>query len=234
MEHITINVSNDLSIYKRYNEGDIIFVPSATTHKVMSLLGNNKVRMIAYNAAILKSTALQIDFSDLLQKREHYVITSQSKGYEEIRHAIDNICSFEGDFSIGGKIRVVSNLLQIVSEIIQQFDLEMKESEKEYARIRPVIEYIEHNYMRKITIAELSTMVHICNDSLFTLFKKATGTTPAKYILNMRIEASIHFLTTTELSLEEIAERTGFGSATYMNRIFRQKLNCTPGKFRGK
>jgi hypothetical protein len=84
MEHITINVSNDLSICKRYNEGD---------------------------------------------------------------------------FSIGGKIRVVSNLLQIVSEIIQQFDLEMKESEKEYARIRPVIEYIEHNYMRKITIAELSTMV---------------------------------------------------------------------------
>ncbi len=84
MEHITINVSNDLSIYKRYNEGDIIFVPAATTHKVMLLLGNNKVRMIAYNAAILKSTALQIDFSDLLQKREHYVITSQSKGYEEI------------------------------------------------------------------------------------------------------------------------------------------------------
>ena len=68
MEHITINVSNDLSIYKRYNEGDIIFVLSATTHKVMLLLGNNKVRMIAYNAAILKSTALQIDFSDLLQK----------------------------------------------------------------------------------------------------------------------------------------------------------------------
>ena len=82
---------DDLSIYKRYNEGDIIFVPSATTHKVMLLLGNNKVRMIAYNAAILKSTVLQIDFSDLLQKREHYVITSQSKGYEEMERLPQSI-----------------------------------------------------------------------------------------------------------------------------------------------
>ena len=72
------------------------------------------------------------------------------------------------------------------------------------------------------------------NEGDIIFVPSATGTTPGKYILNMRIEASIHFLTTTELSLEEIAERTGFGSATYMNRIFRQKLNCTPGKFRGK
>ncbi len=234
MEHITIKVNHDLLAYNKYNTGDVIFIPTTTTHKVVMLMGNNEVRTIFYNVEVLKSISLQIDFSELFHKREQYIITSQNNGYKEICNAIENIYELEDDFSIGGRIKIVSNLLQIISQIIQEFHLEMCELEKDYVRIRPVLDYIEQNFMRKITVSELSKIVHICNDALIILFKKATGITPAKYILNLRIEESVSLLTSTELSLEEIAERTGFGSSTYMNRIFKQKLGCTPGKFRSK
>ena len=36
------------------------------------------------------------------------------------------------------------------------------------------------------------------------------------------------------LSIAEIAEKTGFGSATYMTRVFKQKLGITPGKYKQK
>ena len=34
--------------------------------------------------------------------------------------------------------------------------------------------------------------------------------------------------------IDEVAEQTGFGSDTYMTRVFKQKMNTTPGKYRHK
>ena len=51
--------------------------------------------------------------------------------------------------------------------------------------------------------------------------------------MNLRIEAAIKLLSSTDLSIADIAYQTGFGSATYMTRVFKKKLNTTPGKYRG-
>lgn len=234
MERISIQFANDCPDYEEYHEEDIIFIPTKTSHQIIRLMDKNNVLIITYNATVLKSMSLQIDFSELFYEDEKYVVTYQNSSYREISTAIDNILSLEDNYSVGGRVRIVSNLLKILSQIVQEYKLEEKHPKRACKEIRPVIEYIDKNYMYKIKISELTKMAYMCNDSLFSLFKKETGTTPAKYILSLRIEASIHLLTTTDLPLEEIATRTGFGSATYMNRVFKQKLGCTPGNFRDK
>ena len=95
-----------------------------------------------------------------------------------------------------------------------------------------MLAHIDEHYMDKIQISQLSDIIHVCDDRLIRLFKEVTGETPVEYVMNLRIEQGIKLLTSTDLPITEVAERTGFGSDTYMTRIFKKKLNTTPGKYR--
>ena len=115
-----------------------------------------------------------------------------------------------------------------MSELIQIFQLEISAHDKNYRKLRSVLAYIEEHFAKKIQISELSEIIHVCDDRLIRLFKEVTGVTPIEYIMNLRIEASIKLLSSTELSIADIAEQTGFGSATYMTRVFKQKFGRSP------
>ena len=98
----------------------------------------------------------------------------------------------------------------------------------------PVLDYIEKHYTERIFISDLSRILHVCDDKLARLFKDITGVTPIEYVMNTRIAHSIDLLISTNLPLEEIAIRSGFGSNSYMTRCFKQKLNVTPGRCRAE
>ena len=106
--------------------------------------------------------------------------------------------------------------------------------EAHYQELAPVLDYIEKHYTEKIFVSELSSIIHVCDDKMTRLFKKVTGVTPKEYVINMRISHSIELLIATNLSLEEIAIASGFGSNSYMTRYFKQKLETTPGRYRAE
>lgn len=222
------------TVYRECEKGDIVFVPPSAVHEVFSLTEDAAIRGISYEFSLVHITDLQLDFSELFHRsqRLQYVVTSQDEGYEALCSYIDNIFAVYGSFSAGSKIQIVSNLLLIMSQLIQTFSLEMSAHDKNYRKLRSVLAYVEEHYAEKVQISELSEIIHVCDDRLIRLFKEVTGETPIEYIMNLRIEAAIKLLSTTELSIADIADRTGFGSATYMTRVFKQKLNTTPGKYR--
>lgn len=63
-------------------------------------------------------------------------------------------------------------------------------------------------------------------------FRAATGTTPLQWLLRQRIALAQRLLETTELSVELIAGRCGFGSATPLRVHFRRVTGTTPLTYR--
>lgn len=63
-------------------------------------------------------------------------------------------------------------------------------------------------------------------------FRQVLGNTIHGEILNSRIKHACHLLAETDLSLMEIAERSGFKHQEYMGAVFKSKLTKTPGQFR--
>ena len=66
------------------------------------------------------------------------------------------------------------------------------------------------------------------------LFLTETGMTPAKYVEMARIDAARHYLETSKLSIEVIAEKSGFFDPERMRRSFIRQLGVNPKHYRDR
>jgi transcriptional regulator GlxA family with amidase domain len=66
------------------------------------------------------------------------------------------------------------------------------------------------------------------------LFHDELGTTPARYVEQVRVEAAQALLESGDDPLPAVARRTGFGSPESLRRAFARHLSTTPGAYRAR
>ena len=95
-----------------------------------------------------------------------------------------------------------------------------------------IIYYLQSSYSQKITVEHLAGEFHTNRTSLLTEFKKHTGQSVNRYLVQMRLGMAATLLRDTQLSLEEIAERTGFSDISYFSKVFKKEIKITPSEYR--
>lgn len=103
---------------------------------------------------------------------------------------------------------------------------------KSYDRIRDIISFIESNYSSRLTLENISESIHICRSECSRLFKKYMQVSLFDFITQYRIEKSMEYLTSTNLSITEIAVLTGFNDSNYFSKVFRSRKGCSPTQYR--
>ncbi len=103
-----------------------------------------------------------------------------------------------------------------------------------HPEIRVAIEFIRGNYMKKISIDDVSRQVNMSVSSIERLFKRIFKTTPIKYIKKIRLNAACRELRFGNTPISKIADQCGFYDQSSMNRDFRSVLNLTPLHYRKK
>lgn len=78
------------------------------------------------------------------------------------------------------------------------------------------------------TVAALAVACGMSQSSLYSLFRKHSSVSIREMRNQIRIEQAIGLLTTTDLSVEEIARRLEFSSAAYFRVVFREITGKTP------
>lgn len=98
---------------------------------------------------------------------------------------------------------------------------------------RHFISFIDENYMNyDFSMNSLVQEFHLSESTLRKMFKSAMGITFLEYLTEKRIEKSRELLVTTQLSLKEIAFRTGYTDVSSFIRRFKQKTGMPPGEYR--
>jgi AraC family transcriptional activator FtrA len=83
-----------------------------------------------------------------------------------------------------------------------------------------------------ISLDELATQASMSRRSYLRRFASATGTTPIKWLIEQRIQASLPLLESSSLSIEQIATRVGFESSVTYRHHFVRGLRTTPSEYR--
>lgn len=85
-----------------------------------------------------------------------------------------------------------------------------------------------------LTIQQLAEELNVSYSNFRKLFKEYTGVSPAMYQQELKLQRAKELLTTTTLSIKEIAFRLNFDSSDYFSSKFRAKSGLKPSDFRAK
>jgi AraC family transcriptional activator FtrA len=85
-----------------------------------------------------------------------------------------------------------------------------------------------------ITVGELARAAHTSKRTLSRRFTATTGASPLQWITGLRLRRAKDLLETTTLSIEEVAQESGFGSAAVFRHHFRMGVKVSPSAYRGR
>ncbi len=83
-----------------------------------------------------------------------------------------------------------------------------------------------------ISLDDLAAQSAMSRRSYLRQFAKAVGTTPIKWLIEQRIQASLELLESSSLSIEEVAARVGFESSVTYRHHFVRQLRTAPSEYR--
>lgn len=106
------------------------------------------------------------------------------------------------------------------------------EQESSNQSFQMICDYIHENFMKDISLQFLAKKYHLNASYLSNLFKKESGMTYSAYITDIRLNYASELLVKTELTINDIAEKSGFQNYVYFARLFKNKKGHTPTQYR--
>ena len=91
---------------------------------------------------------------------------------------------------------------------------------------------IRLNFTDDLSLEGLARQFNVTPRTLSRRFLKAAGMNPIQYLLQHRLNVAKRLLQSTDLQVQQIAERSGFGSSTVFSRNFRSAFGQTPRQYR--
>lgn len=99
--------------------------------------------------------------------------------------------------------------------------------------IRPAVEYIHENYTSEnISIAAVAEMCGITPEYFRSIFKDIFGSSPIKYINDLKITRAKELIGSGMYSVCEAAELSGYSDPSHFSREFKKAVGVAPSRYR--
>ncbi len=148
-------------------------------------------------------------FCDMLYEYEHY----QS----------------ESDLILRG---MLYNLIMTVIRFHKPANPMDVELSKTDTTILKAIKYMETNFLSSPSLTETAAYVNFSPAHFSRLFKKIIGVTYSEYLNYIKVETGRNLLLTTDLSIGEIAQLSGFDNSNYFCNVTKKLLGSNPSNIR--
>lgn len=224
--------------YSRYKSGDIICIGSNVPH-------------------LFRSDVSRLDFSYMISlffTREsfgaHFFELKEMNELNSFFKKIETGIMLQGDTKLLSerisalKSATIFNRFLLFLGILKELNLSDYRNlssyssikgmtEKEGKRMNKVMEYTFSNYQTEVDLTSIAGVANLSPNSFCRYFKNRTNKSYFQFLIEVRIENACRLLEQNpDLSIIEIADRTGFKNRSNFNRKFKQLKKMSPKKFR--
>lgn len=151
-----------------------------------------------------------------------------------IQANIKKVYDIEKSHNTNKSLESSSVTYEIMLNLIE-FASEKSDSSKlnQYNRLKPLLDYIDKNYYKNLSLSELSEILEVTPEHLCNIFKKVTTHRVFEYINMTRIKKSKELiLLNKNLQIKEVARKVGFEDVSYFGAIFKKFEKISPNEFK--
>jgi len=101
-----------------------------------------------------------------------------------------------------------------------------------HARLAAAVDVARRRFADQIEVADLAAAAEMSVSQLERTARRVLGLTPKQLVMRFRLEEGLRLLTTTELSITEVAHQCGYYDQSAFSRHFRRVVGTPPAAYR--
>ena len=173
-----------------------------------------------------------LELLELLRKKELDTKVVLISGYAEFEYAQSAIRNGAYDYLL--KPIDQDKLQTVLERILGDGSTESGNVQELVApsTIRKIMDEIKEHYTENITLTGLAEKYSISVSYLSELLKEHLQLSFSEYISSKRIQKAKELLADDSLSIEQIAEQTGYNDYFYFTKVFKKNTGISPSKYR--
>ena len=210
----------------------------ATETKMLDAIRRGDISEATYQQNLFMGFSIDQRIRDPLRNGKNMVIAASAAMRKAVQQAEVHplyIDGLSGQFL--QEIEAAENeaqLVALVPRMIRGYCLLVQTFSRERysGTIRDILNFVDFHYMEPLNLESLAKKYAVNKNYLSTRFSREVGMTLTDYINLTRVRRSLKLLGDSSLSMQEVAERVGFGDANYYTRTFRKIHGTTPNAYR--
>lgn len=169
----------------------------------------------------------------LLDKLIPCVIHLTEEQTKKLYDYFERTCAYSKKTGFLAEKLLYSALLQLIAYVAERIDGVVEAHGNDISpQIMSALKYMNKSYMEGLTLDDIAEAACMSKYHFCRKFKEITGATVLEYLNNVRLTKVHNLLMNTQLSIDEIADKTGFSSAIQLTRVFKGTYGMSPSAFR--
>lgn len=219
-------------------EGDILILPEGIIHRTQ-YENDSKVERITFSftkeAVLDLAEEFNIEFIEENFKLK--LIHTKDEKKETFKNLLLALLELNENqkkdkISLLQKKSLILQILLFIIEISSTAKAQSLFFDETTSKIQNCAKYIFNNFNEDISLSFLSKMAGMSETYFSKKFSEITSYSFKEYLINVRLKNSIKLLSTSKLSVTEVALLSGFSDGNYFGEIFRKKIGISPKEFR--
>jgi AraC-like DNA-binding protein len=232
----TINIGKSTYVLQ---EGDILIIPPGELHELIAPADGVR-RILLFDFSLISNLKGLSNILTVLNQPRLITSITAPDIHSQLVHLFDEITYEYVSKNTLREAAIYAMIIQMFVAMARKYmntenlfpDVKVNKQREYIDKFNVIFEYINNNYSEDITLDTIADVAGFSKFHFSRLFKQFTDMSFYDYLNQRRVKEAEKLLLVPNLSITEVAMRSGFSSIATFNRVFKSFKECTPTEFK--